>query len=227
MALHCLESLGNSPEMRALMSALLPKAVNCKEELKAPEVLSVIHGLQYVDDSQELRECLAALVPKVNACRGYLRVYQLDDVLQILETFSDCNELRQLTAALTPTGRNPPEIQSSPQGYETQTDYGGVALNGAQAWENTGMMQELVRALEQDHTGSTWDPTPTSSAPNTESPFSGRFSGVADQSVAEAFGRSYNEAIDAADAYGYRGAQYPEPPLIPPPPPARSQNGWQ
>jgi hypothetical protein len=169
MALYGLQSLGDSPEARQLLAALLPKVENCHEELKAVEVLNAVFGLQGMGDSPELQQLIAALVPKVEECRGHIREQQLDDAMRILQSFPDCDSVRQLTSAFTAKVRS-----TRPSFYGP--GYGGLPIAGMQSWEYSGVMQELMRTLEQEGqtvgfatpssiTSSTPVPTPVNRAP--------------------------------------------------------------
>jgi hypothetical protein len=106
------------------------------------EVLRALGALQGLRAAPALRQLLAVLVPKVEECWGYLTVEQLGIGMQILEAFGDCEEVRQLTAALTAKVRS----------TRGANNYGGLALTGMQSWEQSGVMQNLMKALEEEQT---------------------------------------------------------------------------
>jgi hypothetical protein len=72
MTICGLHSIGDSPEVRALMGALTPK-VQQGSVLDATAVSNVLFGLLGLSDSPELRELLNSLLPKVANCNEGLR----------------------------------------------------------------------------------------------------------------------------------------------------------
>ena len=60
-ALYGLQRLGDSREMRALLTALTPKIEECREDLRAQEIGNGLYGLQHLSDSEELLRLTAAL----------------------------------------------------------------------------------------------------------------------------------------------------------------------
>jgi hypothetical protein len=153
MALCGLQSLGDSNEARQILAALVPKVETCKEDFKAEQVLHTLGSLQHLAAAPVLRELFAALVPKVKTCRGFLTDEQFGAVMPILEKVGDCEEVRQLTAALT----------SKVHGFRSfyGPNYGGLALIDMQSWEHSEVMQDIIKALEQEHLAAGL-PTPVS-----------------------------------------------------------------
>jgi hypothetical protein len=76
-------------EVRALLSALLPKVEACKMALRAQEVGIGLYGMQgmevgdcfYDNDGAEVRAILTAMVPKVDSCREALDAQAVGNAL--------------------------------------------------------------------------------------------------------------------------------------------------
>jgi conjugal transfer/entry exclusion protein len=76
----------DSTEVRALLSALVPKVKSCGKALKAQHVGNALYGLQGMSsDSTEVRAMLSALVPKVKSCREALDTQEVGNALYGLQ----------------------------------------------------------------------------------------------------------------------------------------------
>ena len=57
--------LGDSTEVRQLVTVLVPKVQQCREELSSQAVGNALYGMQRLGDSHVVRKLVAALTPKV------------------------------------------------------------------------------------------------------------------------------------------------------------------
>jgi hypothetical protein len=76
----------DSGEVRALLSALLPKVQSCRESLDSQAVGNALYGLQGMSsDSGEVRALLSALLPKVQSCKESLNAQAVGNALYGLQ----------------------------------------------------------------------------------------------------------------------------------------------
>jgi hypothetical protein len=72
----------DSAEVRAILSALLPKVESCREAFNAQAVGNALYGMQQMSsDSAEVRAMLSALLPKVKSCREALKAQAVGNAL--------------------------------------------------------------------------------------------------------------------------------------------------
>jgi hypothetical protein len=100
-ALFGLQRLGNTLEMRELISALTPKVEQCQEKLKAKEVSDSLYGLQSVGDSPESRRLVAALAKLVEESKAELNAEEIGCALFGLQSLGNSPETLQLVQAMT------------------------------------------------------------------------------------------------------------------------------
>jgi len=83
MIMYGLRQMGSdSVEVRAMLSALLPKVESCREALNAQHVGNALYGMQGMSsDSVEVRAMLSALLPKVESCREALNAQHVGNAL--------------------------------------------------------------------------------------------------------------------------------------------------
>jgi hypothetical protein len=90
-------------------------------------------------------------VPQVETCRGCLTEEQVGEALQLLAALGESAEVQELTAALTSNVSNSNMVQDmrTLDGHPYSNSF---AFPGPQSWEQSGVMQEVMRALEQNFT---------------------------------------------------------------------------
>jgi hypothetical protein len=94
----------DNSEILALLNALVPKIIECKEEFTSQAVGNSLDGLQGMSsDCAEVRAILAALVPKVQGCTEKLNDQAVGNALYGMQGMSsDCPEVNDILSALTP-----------------------------------------------------------------------------------------------------------------------------
>jgi hypothetical protein len=99
-ALHALQNLGDTFEVRQLIMALTPKVRQCRHSMLTCEVGKALYGMQCLGDSQEARQLLLALVPHISNCNEEINPGTPSSICNMIFGLKEQGDSKELRLAL-------------------------------------------------------------------------------------------------------------------------------
>jgi hypothetical protein len=131
--------LGDSAEVRGILTALAGKMKDCSQCLNAQGVGNALYGLQSLKLSMEARVILRALVPYVEGCAEHLSPQHVGNALYGLQGLGASEEAHVIVKVLTP------KISQCAEVFQGQNI--GNALYGLQSFQDSPEVKELLKVM--------------------------------------------------------------------------------
>eukprot|EP00471_Norrisiella_sphaerica_P010976 CAMPEP_0184497198 /NCGR_PEP_ID=MMETSP0113_2-20130426/35910_1 /TAXON_ID=91329 /ORGANISM="Norrisiella sphaerica, Strain BC52" /LENGTH=542 /DNA_ID=CAMNT_0026884189 /DNA_START=258 /DNA_END=1886 /DNA_ORIENTATION=+ len=100
-ALYGLQAVQNTPEMRRLLEAFVPKIWGCKEQLTHLSICDALYGIRHLEDSSATDRLVEALAVQIEDCPDVFTGYSLGKSIYALRERGDTHYTRRCIRALS------------------------------------------------------------------------------------------------------------------------------